>query len=237
MGVSFEDYVEFRTMSVENQPTPIRRRESEARVPQATFTSLAFFLKSLTREDLRLPIERPPSMNHQTWAQVHSSLSALGLLENDRETLPLHRFVNGEITILAVLESAFGADVIAAIERGERCAVGTLANIQRERTNGTIYRFETLVRMALKEQGRPPGRRSHNSSWGARRAPIESPNTAPARRIELALLELEGHSLVRAFEARLAVNDLDSVQRIGKMLRNVRAQIKDFAKPPPTVGH
>jgi hypothetical protein len=212
-------------MSVQSEQTRSTRRGPLVRVPQVTFASLASYLSSLKRKDLQKPLECPPTMNRQTWAQVHASMSALGVLQDGLGTFALRRLVAGETTLLDVFERQFGSDVIAAIERGESCAVGSLLDIRRERTASTIYRFESLVRMALRDQGRRPSRRCADTPFQESALGTSTNHELPARAAALVLLEIEGQHLVEALAARLDENDLHSVRQLREMLRDVRGQL------------
>lgn len=203
-------------------PTP----EPLLRIPQATFASLMSYLKSLGREDLLKPLVCPPTTDSRTWAQIRASLTALGMVQDGQGTLVLRRIVAGDTSLLNVIESRMGSDVVAAIECGGSCAVGLLADIHRGRSKSTIFRFESLVRMALKGQGRRPERRHydvpiHQSQTSA--TPSEAPS---ANSVELALFELEGQHLVNALGDRLDKNDLTSAREIREMLRDLHDQLK-----------
>jgi hypothetical protein len=197
--------------------------ELVSRIPQATFVSLISYLKSLGREDLQNPLVRPPKTDSRTWAQIRASLTALGMVQKDQGTLVLRRIVTGETSLLDVIESQVGSDVVAAIERGGSCAIGLLIDIRRQRSQSSIFRFESLVRMALEDQGRHPKRR-HSEIESQANADIGKASSA--NDLELTLFELEGQHLVNALGDRLDKNDLNSAREIREMLRDLHDQLK-----------
>jgi hypothetical protein len=201
------------------------RERPPLRLPQATFESLMSYLKSVKRGDLVKPLSRPAATNSRTWAQVRATLTALGLVQAGEGTLLLRRLVVGETTLLGVLESQVGKDVIEAIERGESCSVGLLVDIQRDTPRSTIYRFESLVRKALADRGRPPRRRqsSTSSRHTSKRVSSEQPMSSDS--VELTLFDLEGRHLIHALEIRLGQNDLGSVREIREMLSDLHQQM------------
>jgi len=196
------------------------------RIPQATFASLMPYLKSLGRKDLQKRLNCPPTIDRRTWAQIHASLTALGIVQDGQGTLVLRRIVAGESSLLDVIQSRVGTDVVAAIECGESCAVGLLANIHRERSRSTIFRFESLVRMALEDQGRRPERRKSKVPMNQPLSGATVSEAPSANSVELALFELEGQHLVNALGDQLGKNDLTSVREIREMLRDLHDQLK-----------
>jgi len=225
-GVISFTYVEFDPMSKPSDQAQISGQETFLRVPQATYASLMFYLKSLRREDFQKPLECPPQIDSRTWAQVHASLTTLGMLQYGQGTLLLRRLKTGETTFLGVLESQFGSDVIAAVECGESCAVGSLSDIHRRRSKSTVYRFESLVRMALKDQGRRPNRRRSGGSIHDSVSKADTNHSPSASTVELALLETEGQHLVRALATLLDENDLTSARQVREMLSDVHYRLK-----------
>ena len=138
-------------------PTP--GSDDRNRIPQATFLSFSRFVGSLRRADLQRELQCPKGMGPQTWAQLRASLSSLGLMQHDAATILLQRLTAGECSVLEILEIRFGSDVIGAVESGESCSIGSLENMAQLRTPNTIYRFESFVRGALKDQNRSPAKR------------------------------------------------------------------------------
>jgi hypothetical protein len=219
-------YVEFGTMTMRENQLRDLGPEPSLRIPQATFASLMSYLKSLGREDLQKPLVCPPGTDSRTWAQIHASLTALGLLQNDQGTLVLRRIVAGETSLLDVIESRFGAEVVAAIECGASCSVGLLADLHREKSNSTIFRFESLVRMAIKDRGRHPVRRQSKAPVQQSETSATTSEAPSANSVELALFELEGQHLAKALGDRLDKGDLSSAREIRAMLRDLHDQLK-----------
>jgi hypothetical protein len=191
------------------------------RIPQATYLSFRQFVGSLRRSDLQQPVVRPIGMRPQTWAQLHASLSSLELIQHEMATIALQRLIVRECSTLQILESQFGSDVIVAIEGGESCMVGSLKNLAEQKTERSIYRFESFVRGALKEQGRLPARRFQYSAKKQTRG-----GTAI---LTNNLLESEANLLLESLSDRLAANDLESAGQIRVMLGQVRNELRNNA--------
>jgi len=114
---------------------------------------------------------------------------------------------------------------VEAIERGESCTVGLLVDIHQERTKSSIFRFESLVRMALKEQGRFPIQRRPGTVLNSSLNDASTDQTSSAKSVELALFEREGQHLIDALGERLEENDLTSARQVRAMLRDLHIQM------------
>jgi hypothetical protein len=215
-------------MSSQADQARSQKQETLRRVPQATFASLMPYLRSLSREDIQKPLDCPPSTDGRTWDQIRASLTALGMLHDGEATLVLRRFVSGETTLLDVIQTQMGTDVVAAVERGESCSVGLLADIHQVKSKSSIFRFESLVRMALKDQGRHPVRRQPEASIHQSRQTLNAGEAPSAHSVELTLFDLEGHHLLEALGDRLNNNDLNSARQIQKMLRELHEDMREL---------
>ncbi|HUY43322.1 MAG TPA: hypothetical protein VMU98_06115 [Acidimicrobiales bacterium] len=212
-------------MSMEVGQLPDFGQKVLLRVPHATFASLMLFVKTLRREDLKGTLVCPPNIDIRTWAQVQTSLTLLGLVRDGEGTFLLRRLMTGETSLLRVIEMQIGTDVVEAVERGESCAVGSLADVQRVRSKSSIFRFESLVRMALKEQGRSPVRRRPVADRLESADETVNNETPSAKAAELALFELEGGHLASALGVQLVENNLAAAHEIREMLRDLHNQM------------